>query len=357
MRSSHAITSLVCPCPLTGVVPLRLRLRIVALGLLVVWLPAATGEGSWVAMDLDQARLQADEARDELDELTRRYEVTFSALEEARDEFAALAYREIELNAEAAAIDAQLNNRARRAFMHGSTRVLDSLLTATEPTTAIQRASLFATVYDRESAGLEDVLAVRTALDQTRALARDQQERLSVLAAELAEAQRVLEARFEVAQQTVQSIEQMAERQRTINRGSQQGVYACPLDPEVTHFIDSWGFARSGGRRHKGTDIMGPMGAPVFAFTAGVIQRHYNSQLGGLMLYLRGDDGSTYLYTHLQGFAARGAPGTRVAAGEHIAFNGNTGNARGGAPHIHFERHPGGGAAVNPYSWLVAACF
>lgn len=337
---------------------MRQRLaQIVVLGVLVAWLPAATGGEDWVALDLDRAREQADDARGELDELTRRYEATFSRLEAARDEFASLAHQEAGLNAEALAIDARLQDRARQAFMHGSTRVLDSLLSATEPTTAVQRASMFATVYSRESASLEDVLAVRTALDQTRVLARDQQQRLAVLAAELAEAQRALEARLESAQQVVRSIEQMADRQVTINRASQQGVYACPMDPQVTHFIDSWGFPRSGGRRHMGTDIMGPMGAPVFAVTAGVIERHYNSQRGGLMLYFRGDDGSTYLYTHLQGFAARGAAGNRVAAGEHIAFNGNTGNARGGAPHIHFERHPGGGSAVNPYPWLVAACF
>ena len=153
------------------------------------------------------------------------------------------------------------------------------------------------------------------------------------------------------------ALEAIAARQRTIDRGSQQGVYACPLDPGVTHFIDSWGFPRSGGRSHKGTDIMGPMGSPVDACTGGVISRHSNSRLGGISLYLRGDDGNTYVDTHLQGFADAGAVGTRVEAGEHIADNGNTGNARGGAPHIHFERHPGGGSAVNPYPYLAAACF
>jgi len=102
---------------------------------------------------------------------------------------------------------------------------------------------------------------------------------------------------------------------------------------------------------------MGPMGAPVYAFTDGVIERHSDSRLGGISLYLRGADGSTYFYTHLQGYAEAGAVGARVSAGEHIAFNGDTGNARGGAPHIHFERAPGGGGAVNPYPYLAAACF
>jgi murein DD-endopeptidase MepM/ murein hydrolase activator NlpD len=136
------------------------------------------------------------------------------------------------------------------------------------------------------------------------------------LEAELEVSGAELARRLDDAQLVVRSLEEMAARQRQISHGEQQGVYACPLDPSVTHFIDSWGFPRSGGRRHRGTDIMGPMGAPVFAFTSGVIARHTNSRLGGISLYLRGDDGATYFYTHLQGFAprARSAPGCRPAS-------------------------------------------
>jgi hypothetical protein len=46
-----------------------------------------------------------------------------------------------------------------------------------------------------------------------------------------------------------------------------------------------------------------------------------------------------------------------VTAGDHIAYNDDTGGARGGAPPIHVERVPGGGSAVNPYPYLAAACF
>jgi murein DD-endopeptidase MepM/ murein hydrolase activator NlpD len=49
--------------------------------------------------------------------------------------------------------------------------------------------------------------------------------------------------------------------------------------------------------------------------------------------------------------------GKRVEAGQHVAFNGASGNARGGAPHVHFQIHPGGGGPVNPYGSLARICF
>ncbi|HEX2063230.1 MAG TPA: M23 family metallopeptidase, partial [Acidimicrobiales bacterium] len=117
-------------------------------------------------------------------------------------------------------------------------------------------------------------------------------------------------------------------------------------------FTNDWGQPRSGGRRHQGNDILSPRGTPVVASVAGTVRGH-NSGLGGISYYLNGADGNTYFGTHLDRLS--GVSG-RVAAGTVIGYVGNTGNARGGPPHLHFEIHPGGGRPVNPYPTLVKYC-
>jgi murein DD-endopeptidase MepM/ murein hydrolase activator NlpD len=128
---------------------------------------------------------------------------------------------------------------------------------------------------------------------------------------------------------------------------------SCPVSRPYS-YADTWGAPRSGGRTHKGTDIMNPLGNTVHAIVDGVVSRQTNSSLGGISLYLRGDDGNEYYYAHLMRYAS--SVGQRVKAGELIAINGQTGNARYTAPHVHFEVHPGGGAPVDPYPYVKAAC-
>ena len=128
---------------------------------------------------------------------------------------------------------------------------------------------------------------------------------------------------------------------------------SCPVSKPYS-FTDTWGAPRSGGRAHKGTDIMNPLGNRVHAIVDGVVSRQTNSSLGGISLYLRGADGNEYYYAHLMRYVSR--VGQRVKAGELIAINGQTGNARFTAPHVHFEVHPGGGTPVNPYPYVKAAC-
>jgi len=133
------------------------------------------------------------------------------------------------------------------------------------------------------------------------------------------------------------------------------GGVACLMEPPYS-YTDTWGAPRSGGRTHQGTDVMAPYGAEVYAYTAGVVSRESTSTSGGIQLYLLGDNGVEYFYAHLSRYAV--PAGTRVRAGQLVAYNGQTGNAQYTAPHVHFEVHPGGpgSAPVNPYPYVQRAC-
>jgi murein DD-endopeptidase MepM/ murein hydrolase activator NlpD len=89
----------------------------------------------------------------------------------------------------------------------------------------------------------------------------------------------------------------------------------------------------------------------VYAAQSGTV-RHSTSSLGGISAYVMGSD--TTFYAHLRGYGGAGA-GQHVSAGSLIGYVGDTGNARG-TPHLHFEYHPGGGGAVNPYPYVRAVC-
>ena len=127
--------------------------------------------------------------------------------------------------------------------------------------------------------------------------------------------------------------------------------WVCPTGDSAVAFGDTWGAPRSGGRRHQGVDMIGPIGVPLLAVVDGFAQPKSNT-LGGITIWFTGADGNKYYYAHLDRYAKLGA----VSKGDVIGYMGNTGNAKFSTPHLHFEIHPGGGAAVNPYPTVRAHC-
>jgi peptidoglycan LD-endopeptidase LytH len=123
---------------------------------------------------------------------------------------------------------------------------------------------------------------------------------------------------------------------------------------------DTWGAARSDGRRHEGIDIMAPQGAPVLAAADGEVVRFWNSELGGITLYQADETGEVvYYYAHLSAYANGLKQGDRVRQGDVIGYVGATGNAT--TPHLHFEIQRTSnahrwwhGTAINPYPYLAA---
>jgi murein DD-endopeptidase MepM/ murein hydrolase activator NlpD len=126
------------------------------------------------------------------------------------------------------------------------------------------------------------------------------------------------------------------------------GFY-CPVAGPNT-FTDTWGASRGGSRRHQGVDLLAARGTPEVAVVSGFVRASHN-RLGGNALWLDGVDGNSYYYAHLDHYGKFGA----VSAGDVIGYVGDTGNARG-TPHLHFEVHPGHGAAVNPYPTARSHC-
>ena len=134
---------------------------------------------------------------------------------------------------------------------------------------------------------------------------------------------------------------------------------------------NDFGDARGNGS-HDGNDIMAARRALAVAAEAGTVSFHTTSWRAGCMLYLHGRSGTEYLYVHLNNDSGNGndnrgkcVPGTayarglkdgaRVAAGEPIGYVGDSGDADGIQPHLHFEVHPKGRGAVNPFPHLRRA--
>jgi peptidoglycan LD-endopeptidase LytH len=128
------------------------------------------------------------------------------------------------------------------------------------------------------------------------------------------------------------------------------GGMACPV-AGPNSFVDSWGAPRS-GHTHQGVDIMADYGTPVVAIVSGTITYAAYNGSGGNMIFLSGDNGNQYWYMHNQQNLVTSG---HVSVGQQIATVGDTGNATG-IPHLHFEYHPGGGGAVNPYPLVASIC-
>ena len=125
-----------------------------------------------------------------------------------------------------------------------------------------------------------------------------------------------------------------------------------PVDGvERRQIADTWGGPRSGGRKHEGVDIFAPRGTPVRSTTRGVVLRVGENRLGGQHAAVLGPGLQVHYYAHLDRFGDFDA-GDLVAPGDILGYVGDTGNAKGRPPHLHYGIYTPGDGAVNPWPLL-----
>jgi murein DD-endopeptidase MepM/ murein hydrolase activator NlpD len=116
------------------------------------------------------------------------------------------------------------------------------------------------------------------------------------------------------------------------------------------NLTDTWGAARSQGRSHEGIDIFAPRHTPIQSTTQGIVSKVGENNLGGRVVVVVGPGGAGHYYAHLEDYADI-APNDWVNQGEVIGYVGDSGNAKGTPPHVHYGIYING-SAVNPYPLL-----
>ena len=124
----------------------------------------------------------------------------------------------------------------------------------------------------------------------------------------------------------------------------------CPVNGPVEYSNDYGIYAK--GRTHKGIDMFADRGAPVLAPVDGTVT-FGRGRKGGLVAWLNTAEGVRYYFAHLNDRNLEAAG--YVLAGALIGWVGNTGNARGTSPHLHFsiQMH---GRMHSPYDQLQGTC-
>lgn len=308
---------------------------------------AASGEQS-----LEEMRERLSSIQTDLDASTEKVEEARARLEQLLSDIAAKRKELGELRAQNNRLRSAAIDRAATLYMEGSTGMVEVLLTADNLSDLADDAE----ILSRVSAGDNDVFVELARSEhqirlKVRELAADRKA-LVETESRLKEESDKLQAQFDSLSADVKkAMEKLGVPASSVASMRGSGGMYCPV-AGPTSFVDSWGAPRSGGRSHQGVDMMGARGTPQVAVTSGTITHASYSSLGGNVQYLSGDDGNLYVYIHQQSHAVTSG---RVKAGQVISYLGDTGNARG-MPHLHFELHPGGGAAVNPYPFVASLC-
>ena len=318
--------------------------------------PGASGAETLKELQAQKDALQADlnAAQAKIEELRTRQDNLEHRIQEADERIDVLRKRETKLRSRVVA-------RAQELYMNGNSEMLEALFGGSDITELMTRTEVLSQLSLDNSGVFVNLSRSQAELARLEETLADDQGALEEAQAQLADENDILQSKF-------QSISAEYERLRAALLAQAPepapvaatasapapprptGGMTCPVGG-ATSFIDSWGAPRS-GHTHQGVDMMGAYGTPLVAITSGTITLSDYGDSAGYWQILSGDDGHQYWYMHNQTNIVNGG---RVSVGQQIATVGDTGNAAG-TPHLHFEYHPGGGAAINPYPLVASLC-
>jgi murein DD-endopeptidase MepM/ murein hydrolase activator NlpD len=310
---------------------------------------------------LEDASEERQKVQKDLQQVLNDGEMLKAGLEQTRREHKALVKRQRKIDRQAGAAHSELAERVRRSYMFNNTDPVLVVLSATDASSVVEQSRMLGLLAQGSQEHVERATSAARRNEAATLQATDIRRELTQMEGDYDDIKARAERLVEEAKAQEARLAAKVSLQRAANgsgcplpAGSVSGGLACPVD-QPRSYTDTYGAPRSGGRAHMGVDILAPHGTALRAYENGVITRMHANSLGGISLYLRGDSGNEYYYTHLSGYVSGLSTGQRVTAGQHIAFNGDSGNAAG-IPHLHWEVRPGGGGNVNPYPYARSAC-
>jgi murein DD-endopeptidase MepM/ murein hydrolase activator NlpD len=324
------------------------------------WLTAAKTAGSPVTAK-QGATQQLAAARAAVRQAQKTLRAARAHLAEVREGIAAARHRIAQLDRSRAITLGRERDRAVRAYMGGDDAVLISDLLSASSINDQARRAIYANAGASVDARIVD--EIEADLDRERGI-------LVVLEGDERGAARALV----VANDGLTEADKNVLMLTAVADDASHGGRVFPVDGPF-EFDDSWGAFRAdvavdtGSHGHDATDIMAAAGTPVVAIESGTLDRVGWNELGGWRLWIKGVSGTSYYYAHLSAYGPNLMEGVPVLAGQYLGLVGNTGNARGGPAHLHFEVHlpdipastpppatgrvPGSeGVVVNPYPLL-----
>ncbi len=269
-----------------------------------------------------------------------------------------------DLRAQLAAIQREIDERSRHAFILGPATGLQMVLASDTYVELTRAIGLLEELNSRDAELAAELLAVQERMNVRQADLEQLELRRIGFLFELGTRRRELREAFREQREVLERLRARREQAR-IRLSELRPFAVCPVDGphaiaadfgaprvDVIEVVGKDGKVKRKERHrtHQGNDIFAPLGTPIVAPFDGVAVEARN-ELGGLAVKVIGEFGYVY-NAHLSRYGELGP----VETGDVIGYVGTTGNARGTSPHDHFEWHPDGGPAVDPNPFLVLVC-